>query len=233
MRHDTRRPGINLARYVWIHPGLRGTGGLRALVWGGQAGLGDLRGAHGRLSWLAPLVEHWWILPLVACLCDYVENACHFHYLELHEKGKSPSPAMAGFCFVMTAVKTVAFGLAMAAVTAALLHAACLLVFHPREYGWRGLLALAVAAGSLLSAVGVAVWGWVYRFLSMERKPGIRLRTARHKVIPYLRYGLVAERDWGRSQLCAWPIHPILLPLSQAWLRQQYERQQQFGGRPE
>jgi hypothetical protein len=153
--------------FIPVYAGLAAFG-----LWFGAAKLGWATSAvlTGRLSWLAPLVEQWWILPLVACLCDYVENACHFHYLELHEKGKSPSPAMAGFCFVMTAVKTVAFGLAMAAVAAALLHAACLLVFHPREYGWRGLLALAVVAGSLLSAVGVAVWGWVYRLLSMREK---------------------------------------------------------------
>jgi len=119
-----------------------------------------------------PAVDYlWFFLPLTAAIADYTENFFHFRYLSLHDKGLAPKKMMTFVASLMTLLKTITFGVGIAAGAIAILWASAEIAWSPKEYGWRGLVGLSVSFGTILLIVVFAVWGRVYRLLSRIQNP--------------------------------------------------------------
>lgn len=122
--------------------------------------------AAARLGWSdywKPLQYLWLVVPLGTACCDYLENACHFRYLRLHEQGKTPPPGLTWFSSSMTCLKTIGFVSGMLTVVVAGLCVSADIAWNPSPYGVRGLLALLVTAATLAGLSGLIVWGLGYR----------------------------------------------------------------------
>jgi hypothetical protein len=116
----------------------------------------------------SPLTYLWFVVPLVVAVADYFENACHFHYLSLHEKAGSPNRGLPALAFATTLVKTVGFVAGLLAVTFAILHASWEIGKSPQLYGWRGLIGLSITTVTLLSVLSLWIWGRIYKFLNKQ-----------------------------------------------------------------
>jgi uncharacterized protein (DUF2235 family) len=111
-------------------------------------------------SWLQIL---WWALPLTALVADYGEDLCHLRCLRLHQKGKHPSIAHALVGSVMTWVKLIGF-FGEGALTLAIVTAATIRIYQaPDDYGWRGLVVLAISIVAGLILGGLTVGSIVYK----------------------------------------------------------------------
>jgi hypothetical protein len=119
-------------------------------------------------KWWQPIGYLWFTIPLIAATADYFENRSHFHYLSLHQKGKTPGSMLVLFGFVMTTVKTIAFVVGFVAVVLVILCASWLIALSPNEYGWRGLICLLFTTVALLSIAFFVVWGRIYKALNRE-----------------------------------------------------------------
>ena len=111
-------------------------------------------------SWLQIL---WWALPLTVLLADYGEDLCHLRSLRLHQKGHHPSIGLALVGGVMTWVKLIGF-IGEGALTLAIVTAATIRIYEiPTDYGWRGLVVLAISLVAGLILGGLTVGSIVYR----------------------------------------------------------------------
>src|SRR5688572_22483966 len=111
-------------------------------------------------SWLQIL---WWALPLTALVADYGEDLCHLRCLRLHQKGHRPSFGLALVGGVMTWVKLIGF-IGEGALTLGIVTAATIRIYEvPTDYGWRGLIVLAISLVAGLILGGLTVGSFVYR----------------------------------------------------------------------
>ena len=117
----------------------------------------------------------WWLLiPLVAALADYLEDACHLSYLRLHATGRLDRawvwlvtiPAAA-----MTAVKYAAFVTGSLAAAGALAHGTIELVVLSARAGWRAIPALAISSLAAAFLVALAASIVAFRFFKPAPAP--------------------------------------------------------------
>jgi uncharacterized protein (DUF2235 family) len=117
---------------------------------------------YSQLEW-AWLQILWWALPLTALLADYGEDLCHLRCLRLHQRGACPSIRLALVGSAMTWVKLIGF-IGEGLLTLAIVTAATIRIYHdPTDFGWRGLVALAISLVAGLILGGLTVGSIVYR----------------------------------------------------------------------
>ena len=113
----------------------------------------------------------WWVIPLVTAVMDYLENACHFHYIALHEKRAMPNGLLTRLSFAATWVKNIGFSIQSVVTIVALFWISYEIAKRPQDYGWRGLIGLAVTTGTTLTIVGLWIWGQIYQLMNRHAVP--------------------------------------------------------------
>jgi hypothetical protein len=99
-------------------------------------------------------------------VADYAEDICHLRCLRLHRKGKMASVPLAATGTLMTWIKLTGF-ISEGLLTLAIVTAATLRIYEmPHEYGWRGLVALAISLVAGLILGGLTVGSIVYRAIT-------------------------------------------------------------------
>jgi len=125
-------------------------------------------------KWLSNLLNFklgsislWLLLPLAAAAADVIEDACHFQYLKLHARDRSPGHLLTIFSCTMSWVKGICFVAAIILTLAGILQAAWLCAIQPEKFGWRGIPAVLVFLSGAAMLVALLV---VPRFYQLVNK---------------------------------------------------------------
>lgn len=143
-------------------------------VYSGVFGFGLWFGAH-ELGWQWLGQEYlalplWLLLPLVAAIADWIEDACHLSYVALHQRGQQPPIYLTLLSGTMTQVKFLALIIAAFPSAAALVMGTFKVMGLAEKTGWRGTVALLISAATLLLTAAVVLSAAIYRLRNCCQK---------------------------------------------------------------
>jgi len=129
--------------------------------------LEDWKWLSNLLNFKLGSISLWLLLPLAAAAADVIEDACHFQYLKLHARDRSPGHLLTIFSCTMSWVKGICFVAAIILTLAGILQAAWLCAIQPEKFGWRGIPAVLVFLFGAAMLVALLV---VPRFYQLVNK---------------------------------------------------------------
>jgi hypothetical protein len=121
----------------------------------------------------------WFLLPSIAAVADYLEDACHFRYLKRHSE-KQPIPAVLPLVSTLfTLLKFAALVPAFLATIAAVASGTWQIAIAPETTGWRGAVAFTLSSIAICAVMLLVVSAIVYRFYAKSRRAASQAASAR------------------------------------------------------
>jgi uncharacterized protein (DUF2235 family) len=125
------------------------------------------------LRWPGGGFALWWMIPLLAAVTDYIEDACHLRYCKLHEDGEKPSAPLVLFSWSMSGIKDLAF-LTAGVLTLAAVFAATWDV-RGQLPDWRAKIAFLISIAAIVAFV-MTIGARLVHAWGVKRTGGLQAR---------------------------------------------------------